>query len=122
LLAAFRVLDAERERLTGDADRFEGECGQCASASGGDDLRGDGRCREEPGVVVLEGDTAETTRRVDRVEDVDARPGVVALREVEPDAVGPPRLHHKRVDPPGVRHEIRLTTQEPACAATTDLP
>src|SRR5256714_14340483 len=28
LLAAFRVLDTERERLAGDADRLEGECGQ----------------------------------------------------------------------------------------------
>src|SRR6267143_5505513 len=78
LLAAFRVLDTERESLTGDADRLEGECGQCASPSGGNDLRGGGRCREEPGVVVLEGDASETTRRVDGVEDVDVRPGAVA--------------------------------------------
>src|SRR5205807_4322538 len=57
--------------------------------------------------------------RVDRVEDVDVRPGVVALREVQPDAVGPARLDHKRVDPPGVGHEIRLTTEKPAIARPT---
>src|SRR5438034_4727354 len=68
LLAAFRVLDTERERLAGDADRLEGERRERASPGARDDLRGGGRCREEPGVIVREADAAETTRRVDRVE------------------------------------------------------
>src|SRR5207249_3399061 len=116
LPAAFRVLDTGRERLAGDADRLEGERRERAPAGARDDLRGGGRCREEPGVVVLEGDTAETTRRVDRVENVDVRPGVVALREVQPDAVGPARLDHERVDTARVGNEVRLTAQPPAIA------
>src|SRR5438876_5294677 len=82
LLAAFRVLDTERESLAGNADSLEGERRERAPPGARDDLRGGGRCREEPRVFVLEGDAAETTRRVDRVADLDLRPGVAALREV----------------------------------------
>src|SRR5206468_6770764 len=83
LLAVLRVLDTERERLAGDTNRLEGEGRERAPPDARDDLRGGGRCREEPGVVVLEGDMAETARRIDRVKDIDVRPGVVALREVQ---------------------------------------
>src|SRR2546427_6318198 len=83
LLATLRVLDPELERLARDADGLEGESCQRASPGGGDDLRRSGRCREEAGVVVREGDATETTRRVNRIEDVDVRPGVVALGEVQ---------------------------------------
>ena len=110
------MLDPELERTARDADGLEGESCQRASPGARDDLRGGGWCREEPGVVVLEGDAAETTRRIQRVEDADLRPAVVSLSEVQPDAVGPARLDHKRVDPPGVGHEIRVTAQEPAIA------
>src|SRR5439155_1472049 len=79
LLAAFGVLDTEGERLAGDADRLEGERRERAPPSGGDDLRGGGRCREEAGVVVSEGDAAEPPRYGDRVEDADLRPGAMAL-------------------------------------------
>src|SRR5207248_1459320 len=121
LLATLRVLDPELERTARDADGLEGESCQRASPGARDDLRGGGRCREEPGVVVLEGDAAETTRRIQRLEDADLRPAVVSLSEVQPDAVGPARLDHKRVDPPGVGNEIRLAMQEPAIAGTTCL-
>src|SRR5947207_5172612 len=77
LLAAFRVLDTERESLAGDADPLEGERRERAPPGARDDLPGGGRRREEPGVVVLEDDTAETTRGLDRVDHVDVPPRVV---------------------------------------------
>ena len=64
LLAAFRVLDTERERLAGDADRLEGERRERAPPGARDDLRGGGRCREEPRVVVLKGDASERASSV----------------------------------------------------------
>ena len=110
LLATLRMLDTELERMAGDPDRLEGECGKRASPSACDDLRRSGRCREEAGVVVLEDDTAETTRRIDGVKDLDVRPGVLALREVEADAVGPACVDNEGVDVAGVGNEARLTT------------
>src|SRR6266850_4679847 len=121
LLAALRVLDTEGQRSAGDADRLQRKRRERAPPGARDDRRGGGRRREQPGVIVFEGDAAETTRPVDRVEDADQRPGVVALREVQPDAIRPARLDHEGVDPPGVGHEIRLATQEPAIAGTTYL-
>src|SRR5207247_4481420 len=98
LPAALRVLDTEDQGLTRDADRLEGERREGASPSGDDDLRGGGRSRQEPCVIVLKGDTSETTRRVDRVENADERPGVVALCEEQSDAVEPARGDHERFD------------------------
>src|SRR5437762_3391844 len=116
LLAALRVLYPKGERMAGDAGGLEGERGQRAPPSGRDDPGGGGRRREEAGVVVLEGDAAETTSRVDRVEDADLRPGAMALCEVQPDAVRPTRLDYERVDTARVGNEVRLTSQAPAIA------
>src|SRR5439155_20076990 len=106
----------------GDAERLEGERRERAPPSGGDDLRGGGRCREEAGVVVSEGDAAEPPRYVDRVEDADLRPGAMALCEVQPDAVWPTRLDDERVDTARVGNEVRLTAPPPAVARLEAFP